>query len=109
LPANPISVIATSGRRFLSRATGGEEQLWRVWWLAGIPVAWLTTGLVLLAESLRSTGFDGWGDALDVARLLLYFAWFRLAWRCSRNVERRAWTRLAQGALAAGLVLSVMF
>jgi hypothetical protein len=35
--------------------------------------------------------------------------WARLAWRCSHNVRSAAWTPLARGALAAGLVASVMF
>ena len=93
------------------RALQGEERLWKVWWLAGIPVAWATSALVLAAEDLRSLGpwAWGWGDALDAARLLVYLAWFRLAWRCSRNVQGAAWTPRARAALAAGLFASAMF
>ena len=87
----------------------GEEKPWRIWWVAGIPVGWLTTVLVLLAEEAHISGNDGWGDALDVIRFLVYFAWFRLAWRASRDVANPVWKPLAQGALAAGLVLSAMF
>jgi hypothetical protein len=65
--------------------------------------------LVAMAEHLRYSGTPGWGDALDVSRFLLYLVWFRLAWRCSRNVEHAVWTPLARGALAAGLVLSAFF
>jgi hypothetical protein len=95
--------------RFGLRTAHGEEQLWKVWWLAGIPVAGLTTGLVILAEDMRMTGGDGSGDALDVARLLVYFAWFRPAWRCSRNVGHVHWTWLARAGLVTGLILSAMF
>lgn len=98
-------------RAYLSRAFQGEERLWKVWWCAGIPVAWITSGLVVAAEDLRGLGTWawGWGDALDAARLLVYFAWFRLAWRCSGNVQSAAWTPLARVGLLSGLVLSAMF
>jgi len=96
-------------RRFRSRASQGEERLWKVWWLAGIPLGWTTGILVLAAEHLRNSGDPGWGDALDVSRFLVYLIWFQLAWRCSRNVGQAAWTPLARGALAAGLVLSAVF
>ena len=80
-----------------------------MWWIAGLPVAGLTIGLVLLAEKARSAGHGAWGDLLDVARFLLYFVWLRLAWRCSRNVDWPPWTPLAKAALSAGLILSAMF
>ena len=64
-------------------AKAGTQPLWKVWWLWGIP--------------------------LDVARLLVYFSWARLAWRCSRNVEDRRWTPVARFALGAGFVSMAMF
>lgn len=102
-----LSAIRRSG----SRAFRGEEKLWRVWWLAGIPVGCVIGVLVLAAERLRALGTWawGWGDACDAARFLAYLAWFFVAWRCSRNVERAAWTPLARVALAVGLVLSAIF
>jgi len=103
--------VFSAGRRSASRAFRGEEKLWKVWWFAGIPVACISGVLVLAAERLRASGAWawGWGDACDVARFLVYLAWFGLAWRCSRNVQRTAWTPLARGALLAGLVFSAMF
>jgi hypothetical protein len=95
--------------RFCSRASDGKEDLWKVWWLVGIPLGWATAGLVVAAEHVRYAGAEGWGDLLDVVRFLAYLVWFQLAWRCSGNVAGAAWTPLARGALAAGLVLSVMF
>lgn len=86
-----------------------DWELWKVWWIAGLPVAGLTIALVLLAEKARSAGHGSWGDLLDVARFLLYFVWLRLAWRCSRNVDWPPWTPLAKAALSAGLILSAMF
>jgi hypothetical protein len=109
VPGGPLSEIGAAIARFWFRTALGEERLWKVWWLAGMPIAGLTTGLVILAEDMRAAGSDGWGDALDVARLLVYFAWFRLAWRCSRNVDDTRWTWLAQSGLVIGLILSAMF
>jgi hypothetical protein len=98
-------------RRSVAQAFRGEEELWKVWWLAGIPVAAMTGALWIAAEYLRGLGAWawGWGDACDVARLLLYLVWLRPAWRCSRNARTAAWTPLARGALLAGLVLTVAF
>jgi fatty acid desaturase len=107
MTAPVFAAIRQSG----SRAFRGEEKLWKVWWLAGIPVGCITAVLILAAERLRASGTWawGWGDACDAARLLVYLAWFVPAWRCSRNVRNLAWTPLARGALLAGLVLSAMF
>jgi hypothetical protein len=98
-------------RASASRAFQGEERLWKVWWCAGIPVAWITSALVIGADHVRSLGqwAWGWGDLCDVARLVIYLAWFRLAWRCSGNVQGPVWTPLARVVLSAGLVLTAMF
>lgn len=77
-------------------------------WIAGVPAAGLVTILVLLAESARSAGHHGMGDLLSVAQFLIYFAWFRLAWRASCKILDSTWRPVARGALAAGLVLSAM-
>lgn len=79
-----------------------------VGWTAGVPAVLVVAALVLLAESARSAGHHATGDLLSVAQFLIYFAWFRLAWRASRNIPDSAWRPVAQGALAAGLVLSAM-
>jgi len=85
-----------------------DEKLWRVWWLWGIPTAWLTSLLVLAAEHVRLAGLPAWGDLLDIARLAIYWFWCRLAWRASGNVGNPAWTLLSKAALATGLVTTVL-
>jgi hypothetical protein len=80
-----------------------SEKLWRVWWLWGIPVAWAASALILSAEYTRNAGFQGWGNALDVARLALYWSWMRVAWACSGNVERSFWGPLSRIGLLLGL------
>jgi hypothetical protein len=98
-------------RRSVSLAFRGEEKLWKVWWLAGIPLACMTGALVIAAERVRGLGTWawGWGDACDAMRLLVYLVWFMLAWRCSKNVQIPVWTPLARVVLLSGLLASVMF
>ena len=85
-----------------------SEKLWRIWWLWGIPTAWLASALILVAEGARGAGYHAWGDLLDLARLAAYWFWMRLAWRRSGNVDNRLWTPVARIALAAGLVVNAL-
>jgi hypothetical protein len=85
-----------------------SERLWRVWWLWGMPVAWATGALVVFAELLRVESYSGWGDFLDLLRLLLYWWWLLMAWKRADNVEQRFWTPIAKTALVAGLLVSVL-
>ena len=87
----------------------GVERLWKVWWLWGIPVGWTTSGMIIFAEFIRAAGYWGCGDLIDVLRLLVYFSWARLAWRCSHNVRNRRWTPVSRFALGAGFVSMAMF
>jgi hypothetical protein len=84
------------------------SELWKIWWLWGIPVAWIAIVLVLAAEHLRIAGHASAGDLLDIARLAVYWYWCRLAWKCSGNVGNPVWTLLSKGALAAGLFVTVL-
>jgi hypothetical protein len=64
--------------------------------------------LLLGAEAVRQGGSPAWGDAFDLARLALYWFWFRLAWRCSRNVRQAWWTASVRAALLGGLALTAL-
>ena len=86
-----------------------QQRLWKIWWIAGIPLGWLTTLLVLLADHAYAAGLGGWGSLLDTVRLLIFLVWARLAWRCAGNVANPVWTPIAKGALATGLILSAVF
>ena len=97
-----------SAKSMLHRALNGEEKLWKIWCIGGIPVAWMTGALTAFAEDMRIAGAAGSGDLLDVVKLLIYFFWFRLAWRCSRNVGSRVWTPLSHLAAGTGLLLIVL-
>ena len=96
-------------RPTIQRARNGQEKLWKIWWILGIPVGWATSAFALGSEALRSAGYHGSGDLVDVVKLLFYTFWFQLAWSCSRNVENWVWTPASRFALSAGFVLVVMF
>ena len=79
-------------------------RLWQVWWLYGIPVGLVAGAMFAIADNAREAGQAYWGDLLDVARLAVYWFWFRLVWRYSRNVGLRVWTLMARAGAVAGLV-----
>jgi len=92
----------------LRRARDGEERLWKIWWFLGIPLACVASALLIGAEALHEAGAHAWGSALDLARLALYWFWFRLAWSCSRNVRHAWWTAAVRVALLAGLAVTAL-
>lgn len=89
---------------FGSNAYNGQERLRKVWWLCGIPLGLAVSALVIAAEELRYDDLHGWGNFLDAVPFVFYFAWFRLAWRCSGNVDLPMWTLLSRAGLSLGLV-----
>ena len=38
-------------------ARAGAVQLWKVWWLWGIPVGWTASGMIIFAEFIRDAGY----------------------------------------------------
>jgi hypothetical protein len=90
------------------RSRDGQERLWKIWWLCGIPVAWLATVLLMCGEQLRTAGHPLIADWLDVARILLYALWAQLARQCAHNVAAKVWSPVSRCALIAGLVLMVL-
>jgi hypothetical protein len=91
----------------VSELSGASQELWKVWWLWGIPLALITSALVLGGETAREARLHSLGNLLDVVRLALYWFWCRMAWKCSANVDHPAWNVLSKGALAAGFVATV--
>jgi hypothetical protein len=92
----------------LRRALNGEEQLWKVCWLWGIPVGLAASALSFFAEMLRDAGWSGAGAGLDVLKLLVCLVWFGAAWRCSGNVVNRFWTGIARTAIALALGVTAL-
>jgi hypothetical protein len=100
--------LDTDLRTPLRRALSGEERLWKVWWLWGMPVGLATIALAVFAEMLRDAGWSGAGAGLDVLKLLVYLIWFGAAWRCSGNVVNRTWTGIARAAIALALGVTAL-
>jgi hypothetical protein len=86
----------------------GDERLWKVCWLWGMPVGMATSALTFFAEMLRDAGWSDAGAVLDVLKLLVCLAWFDAAWRCSGNVVNRTWTGIARAAIALALSLTAL-
>lgn len=79
------------------RAWNGEEPLWKVWWLIGVPLNLLLIPLVaVLATPKMPTPLYFGALALY---LPAFFAWIRAAWLCAPNVEHRVWMVLARVVL----------
>ncbi len=93
---------------FLRRALAGEERLWKVWWLGGIPVALAATALTLTAEFLRVDGHHSWGNFFDVLKLLACALWFTAAWRSAQNTAHRPSRLAGRIAVAAGVVTAAL-
>lgn len=85
-----------------------NERLWRVWWLWGLALAGATAGLVVAAEAVRDLGHGRWGDALDIARLALYWAWLHRVWKCAANVGNPVWTPVARVVAVLGFVVNAL-
>ena len=90
------------------RVLCGEERLWKIWWLGGIPVAILATLLTLGAEFLRADGFHRSGDFVDLIKLLVYAAWLTAAWRSAENTTHFPSRLAGRLAVAAGVVTAAL-
>jgi hypothetical protein len=91
-------------RDFFRRALSGDERLWKIWWLGGIPVALAATAFTLSAELMRIDGHHAWGDFLDVLKLLVYAAWIVALWRAAGNAESSLTRVGARFAISAGVL-----
>ncbi|HMH19681.1 MAG TPA: hypothetical protein VK572_16200 [Burkholderiales bacterium] len=98
----------THPKILLRRALNGQERLWKVLWLWGIPMGFAAIALGVFAEMLRDADWDGAGAGLDVLKLLVYLTWLIAVWRCSGNVVNRTWTGAARIAMALALGMAVL-
>ncbi len=81
----------------LEYAWRGEERLWKVWWLIGVPL-----GLLLIPLLVLIVG-PSYPVPLRFAAFVMYVApfcaWIRCAWMCAPNVENRIWTIVARAVI----------
>jgi hypothetical protein len=86
--------------REVASALHGNASLWKVWWLAGLPVVALAYGLGVAAEGFRYDDAHFPGALLDTLKFLLCLFWLRVAWRCSDNVDHRIWSHIGRWTMA---------
>lgn len=89
----------------LRRALSGEDRLWRIWTLWGIPAGLAASALTVFAEFARMDGLHATGALLDAMKVVIYAAWLVAAWRCARNTEQLLWRSLTRASVALGVVL----
>ena len=92
---------------FIKRAWRGEERLWKVWWLLGLPVnsvcEILARGVELISGPDSPTSLF-----LAFSVLCLTLAWCNMVWACAHNVKIRRkyiWHRV-WGYIAKGMVIT---
>jgi len=106
----PPSPITPKKKGFLRRAWAGEERLWKVWWLIGIPLAlvsgafsmWYDAQTVPTTTTWIVAGVGAWG------LLTAYLCWCNMAWSCAKNVKNPVWTRVAKVLIILGLVTTFL-
>jgi uncharacterized membrane protein YobD (UPF0266 family) len=84
------------------RAWRGDEELWEVWWLIGIPQSVVLALLYVnvLQEKPHSVAY-----ILGlVLYIVVYFAWVRMAWLCAPNVKRGIWTAVSYIMIVLGVL-----
>ncbi len=87
---------------FWVRAWQGEERLWKVWWLVGVP-------FVLIANFLSIATQRFVGDSLlltveSIVFVVVNVVLLSVAWRCAPNVDNKMWTLIARIVIVLGLV-----
>jgi hypothetical protein len=96
----------------LLKAWRGQERLWKVFWLLGVPLnaAWWTLYADVWTSGLAPEPFlrvNLWFwpvlEGLLAAFAALYLAWCMLAWRCAANADNRLWTLAARVLIGVAL------
>ncbi|KWO50054.1 hypothetical protein WT98_17130 [Burkholderia territorii] len=85
----------------LRKAWHGEEQLWKVWWLIGIPQSILLA--VLYTYFLKNSQHHLPYIIATAIYIVIYFSWVRMAWLCSPNVKMRIWTTVSYVMIVLGI------
>lgn len=92
---------------FLRRAWVGEERLWKVWWLLGMPLNVVTAVFSVWAEEPSVAATPASALVTLVGFFVIaaaYFAWCNMAWSCAKNVDNKAWTNIVKVFIVLGLL-----
>jgi hypothetical protein len=65
------------------------------------------SALVVAGEMAHGAGYGAWGNALDLARFLVYWAWLRTVWQCS-GAGSLIRASLLRVSLVGGLVVNAL-
>lgn len=91
-------------RNFFVSLWGGEEKLWKAYWLFFVAGNYVLSGL---AELLLNFG----NKFLLIAYLItiiVYFIWSVIVvWKCAPNTSSKIWTYLARVIVTLGSVVAV--
>ncbi|CAG9260428.1 conserved hypothetical protein [Paraburkholderia unamae] len=87
------------------KAWRGEERLWKVWWLFGLPYG-IVAGFILRTCVLLEVS-----TLALLAVVMLYaaglFLWMVCAWRCAPNVRKSVWTSTSRALIVLQTVALV--
>ncbi|MFC5427220.1 hypothetical protein ACFPTO_00085 [Paraburkholderia denitrificans] len=96
----------------LKRVWAGQERLWKVWWLVGVPL-WIVLEIIwiLLLNRQKNGLFDVrspgyWLPA--IVGVALWILWLIAAWRSSPNVVNQMWKWVARVLIVLFVALSVI-
>ena len=77
-------------------------------WAWGLALVVASGALLWIADDLRLARRAPWADALDVLRLLAYWAWLRVAWPAASQARAPLARAVLRALLVAGLVASAL-
>ena len=86
------------GLALLRKSLRGEQRLWKIWWIWGTIALVAYVALYVAEDRLRASNALA-ADLFATGKLLVVCAWSTVAWRCSTNVDTRAWTTVARTIL----------
>jgi len=93
---------------FFKRAWKGEEKLWKVWWLFGVPLNIVSTIIEKMSDMKSPPMPMGILVALLFVMFALWVYWCIAAWRCAPNVETKSWAYIARGLIVVSIILTVL-
>jgi len=92
---------------FFKRAWKGEEKLWKVWWLFGVPLNIVSKILQKMSEMAPPPIPIQVIWLLLLCAFVLWVYWCIAVWRCAPNVETKSWTYVARALVVVSILLAI--
>tara|TARA_B100001964_G_C13824703_1_gene418867 strand:+ start:135 stop:479 length:345 start_codon:yes stop_codon:yes gene_type:complete len=100
--------METTEKGFFRKSWDGEERLWKVWWLWGLPLGIVSAVVSVLIEDYADSSNNVTTSIISlliyIFVIVLYLWWVGAAWRCVKNTNNKAWTLIAQFLIIVGLL-----